>query len=128
LSKRLTRKIDPTTGSYVREDGAWVEDDTGFTQLYLATMTEHGTVPSDRDLGNKGWLIEKLSGRTPDEFKEHMEASAQHVIDDGIVDTFEVVYCHLDPKNPNALLFGWKWTAGSSEPHYWDSSIAWGSD
>jgi len=128
VSKRLTRRIDPTTGSYVREDGGWATDETGFTQLFLATMTKHGTVPGDRDLGDKAWLIEKISSMTPDEFSDYMEASAQHVIDDGIVDTFEVVYCYVDPKNPNALLFGWKWTAGSSEPLYWNSSIAYGSN
>ena len=127
MSKRRTRRIDPETGSYMREDGAWVYDETGFSQLYLATMTEYGTVPSDRDLGDKAMLIEKLSGQSKHEFETGMTASAQHVIDDGIVDTFEVVYCEINPDNPSRIDFGWKWSA-EGQDHYWDSSIAYGSD
>ncbi len=123
---RRTRRIDPETGSYVMTDGAWVWDDTGFSQLYQAVMTKYGTVPGDRTIGCKAWDREKISSNTPAIITADMEAAAQPVIDNGTVDSFEVVYCEIDLSNPNRINYGWHWRV-EGEDHYHDGNLAIGS-
>jgi len=124
---RRTRRIDPQTGSYVMTDGAWEMDETGFSQLYQATMTKYETVPGDRTLGCKAWLREKVSANTPKVIGDDMEASAQPLVDDGTVDMFEMVYSDPDPDNPNRINYGWHWQVDGVD-YYHDDNLAFGSE
>jgi hypothetical protein len=108
-------------------NGVWEYDDTGFSQLYLALMTRFGSVPADATLGNRMWLVETISKGTPAEMTGHMIAATQACIDDGVVDTFEVVYCQIHSSNPNRIDYGWHWTA-EGQDHYFDGNLAFGSD
>ena len=126
MSLRRTRRIDPETGSYVMTDGAWEYDETGFSQLHQATMTELGTVPADDGMGNRLFTRETISSRTEEETKKDMADAAQHVIDDGIVDSFRVVFVDVNDTNPSRIDYGWTWKVGG-ESYTYEGSLAIGT-
>jgi len=127
VSRRRTKYIDPQTMSYVMRDGEWVMDETGWSQLYWAVMTKLGTVPADDALGCRLWNRTKMAGNMAATAKKDMEDAAQWVIDEGLVDTFEVVYCRVNGSNPNRLDYGWHWTADGND-HYWDRNLTIGTE
>lgn len=132
MSKRTTKRIDPSTGSYVMTDGAWEMDDTGFSQIYLAIMTKYGSVPADTTLGDRLMTRATMSRNMAATAKKDLEDAVQYLIDDGIIDSFEVVYTTVNASNPTRLDYGWHHAAGGVD-HYadsveWDSTLTIGTE
>lgn len=124
---RRTRRIDPETGSYVHTNGAWEMDETGFSQIYQAVMTKLGTVPADTSMGCRLWDRGTITKNIGTQAKKDMKDAVQHLLDQGIIESFEVVYAEQNRANPSRLDYGWVWTAGGKDRSY-DGYMAVGSD
>jgi phage gp46-like protein len=122
-----TRRIDPKTGSYVMTDGRWEMDDTGFSQIYLALYTKFGSVPADPTMGCRFWGETKIQANTTTTAKKQMKDAVQHLIDQGVIDSFEVVYLDKNRANPSRIDIGWTWKKGG-QTHTYDGSLATGTD
>lgn len=123
---RRTRRIDPETGSYVMTNGAWEMDETGFSQIYQALYTKFGSVPADPTMGCRFWDETKIQANTTTTAKKQMKDAVQHLIDQGVIESFEMVYLDKNRVNPSRLDIGWTWKAGGEE-HTYDGFLAVGT-
>ena len=122
------RRIDPETGSYVMTDGAWEYDETGGSQIHQAIMTRKGSVPADSTLGCELWNEDTLDASVEAKAKGYLEDAVQPLIDEGIIDSFTVVYAEIDADNPSRLDYGYVWVAGGEEQEPYDGNLAIGSE
>lgn len=124
--RRRCRYINPLTGSYEREDGNWKRDETGGTQIYLAICTKFGTVPGNRTLGCRLPNREKIGPSIKSEATKDLEDAVSQLLEDGIIDSFDVVYLEQNADNPSRIDFGYHWTA-EGEDYYHDDFLAIGT-
>jgi len=122
----VSRKIDPETGSFVFEEGAWAWDDTGFSDLWLALLTEFGSVPADGDLGSRLVIRRKMGPNILDEARKDIVDAVAYVVEQGIVTDFQVVYVERHPTQPGTLRYGFVWRRGG-DTHSYDGTLTIGT-
>jgi len=124
---RRTRKIDPKTGSYVMENGAWVWDESGASQIYQRVKTKRGSVPSDPTFGNEFMNRKKMDHNILEVAKRDYAEAVEPIIDDGTIDSFELTVAEVNANDPGRVDYGFIWEA-EGEEHSYDGRLAYGTD